>query len=548
MEKIYSGKVHSEQKSSEKQKPLPSKPVVGAVVSAPVKEVQQIPDITPMRRGRPQPTSRSETPSKPVTSGDPFAALDMKTKSATVDSDDVSSRFPSLDQFSLLHDKSSNFNFDSAKSPPIKPAKEMNNRMAEKLADAAFASSRQSTPVQKEPLSHKSTMAAVSKQTNPPTQHTQVPTPKLKPQPGIANDLRPVLPPTQSTSTASRYVSTGTMTSDMSPAESKSSPAEERPVTPVLSDSSSYRNRPVSVGAQKSNGNNTSRPVHLGKQEDPPEWKREPKKLSDGQFGDKFKQFESNASSKPATQLTKTMQRDLIMLDDGPREIIGLDEDSSDDEDLSPEMRREMERLQLEEEERRVEAAQLEYRNRNGGGASKPTPGPKSASIAKSTIQNRVHALLSDDQRQAPVQRTAEGYGKYSDAATAASKVQKTPPEVRRKPLLSGVQRTNTLPQTKPTAVAPVSQGTGTSSAPPTTSSSKGPMKPPAPKKPIHLNTLSTGPGKPVPTSKPVKEHLIAMDLPGQPVIEMTSDQKEDYLEDFSKRFPSLSAMESSKQ
>ncbi|CEJ90184.1 Putative Serine/threonine-protein kinase ppk30 [[Torrubiella] hemipterigena] len=545
---IYPGKAPSSQVPPQKQKPLPSQPTVGAVVSTPVKEVQQIPDIIPMRRGRPQATpSRVETPSKPVTSGDPFAALDIKSKSAA-DIDDTSSRFPSLDQFSLLHDKSSNFNFDSVKSPPMKPAKDMNDRMAEKLADAAFANSRQSTPVQNETIPSKPTPAPVPKHTNSSTPQTHSSAMAHRPQPSIGNDVRSTAPAPRPISISSRYVSTGTMTSDVPPSGPKNSSAEVRPITPVLSDNSSYRKRPVSVAVQRPSSNDTTEQAsQLSNQNEAPEWKPEPKKLSDGQFGDRFKHFENNSSSEPATQLAKTMQRDLIMLDDGPREIIGLDEDSSDD-DLSPEMRREMERLQLEDEERRVEAAQLEYRNRTMGGATtaKPTPGPKSVTVAKSTIQNRVHALLSDDQRQAPIQRTAEGYGKYSDAATAASKPQKTPPEVRRKPLLSGVQRTNTLPQAKPAVAAPSSHGTGTVSAPPTAPLNKAPSKPPAPKKPVHLNSLPTGTGKPLPGPKPAREHLIAVDLPGQPVIEMTSEQKEDYLEDFSKRFPSLSAMESS--
>jgi AP2-associated kinase len=34
------------------------------------------------------------------------------------------------------------------------------------------------------------------------------------------------------------------------------------------------------------------------------------------------------------------------------------------------------------------------------------------------------------------------------------------------------------------------------------------------------------------------------MDLPGQPALDMTPQEKDDYIRDFSKRFPSLSSIE----
>ena len=39
-------------------------------------------------------------------------------------------------------------------------------------------------------------------------------------------------------------------------------------------------------------------------------------------------------------------------------------------------------------------------------------------------------------------------------------------------------------------------------------------------------------------------EQLVAVDLPGQPLLDMTADQKDDYLRDFSQRYPSLSALD----
>lgn len=71
-----------------------------------------------------------------VTSGDPFAALDAKAQSA----DELSARFPTLDQFSLLHDQGTTFSFDpSVSSAPPPVAAEPQKLAAGRLADSAFA-------------------------------------------------------------------------------------------------------------------------------------------------------------------------------------------------------------------------------------------------------------------------------------------------------------------------------------------------------------------------------------------------------------------------
>ncbi len=91
-----------------------------------------------------------------------------------------------------------------------------------------------------------------------------------------------------------------------------------------------------------------------------------------------------------------------------------------------------------------------------------------------------------------------------------------------------------------------------------------------APPKPIHLNKNSTAinvhaagdgaraasPPKPsIPSNSinapkvrgpgPNIETLVAMDLPGQPVLDgMSAAEKDDYIRDFQKRFPSLTSIE----
>ena len=118
--------------------------MVGAFQGPVVEEKQTIPDITPMRRGRPTKTiadrkpKQSPSPLRAVAS-DPFVALDAAptTIADVPPSDDPSIRFPPLDEFSLLHDSGSKFAFDpeAKKRPP----KDISQRVTDALADDAFA-------------------------------------------------------------------------------------------------------------------------------------------------------------------------------------------------------------------------------------------------------------------------------------------------------------------------------------------------------------------------------------------------------------------------
>ncbi|KAF2400277.1 hypothetical protein EJ06DRAFT_493942 [Trichodelitschia bisporula] len=151
---IYANRTESESHQYEKlPSPDPSLPVPGVVGIQKVTSVHApqpfIPEITPMRRGRPtaqtlaQPSAAKRTPAgSRGTSSDPFAALDSTNPSTrAVAVDELSARFPSLDEFTLLHDKGAKFEFDSA--PAADPKQEqLNKRVAEVLADQAFAQAR----------------------------------------------------------------------------------------------------------------------------------------------------------------------------------------------------------------------------------------------------------------------------------------------------------------------------------------------------------------------------------------------------------------------
>lgn len=633
-----------------------------------------------MRRGRPtapatqpQPKQHQHQQPSPMrrTEGDPFAALDSGS-GRKGDPDELSSRFPTLDQFSLLHDQGANFDFDTT-SPTFPPGSQappdLNQRLTEKLADAAFASpppTQQKTrapsrPHSVTPVAHQPAV------TSPPAepQLTKVASAPVNPDVSLAQSIIRSNPELHAISqTNSRYVSTGTMTatpppepyvepsrgyqprasdfprtssmtrqselaagqwnkeelrpgltprgsSYQAPPSHVRQPSSSRPsleggrpradfLEPTLRQNPPVsRPRPVSTNLEsttldflreRESSRPPSRPTQpspqftprahspnpdaanddefsrlgasdlefLRSMEDPEKGKSSKrssltslsgsKNILAGKFSDAFKRFEgsnpspSTSSGRAPSPRKELGRRDLTPIAGSEATDGRSDDGKYDDEDhMTPEMRREMERLRLEEEEQRVAKAQAEYRRRvaDGSGAG-PTPLPKSiGGVSRAvSIQNRVQSLLSEDQRAPAVQRTAQGYGKYTDSPDAAPRAEKPLPIIPRKP----------LGMAKVRAPAVVGGGpTHTSSAPPALTS-KAPGKPPAPKKPMHLNSIPTGgrPASPAKQRQPrsSSERLVGMDLPGQPVLEMTAQEKDDYIQDFTKRFPSLSSIE----
>jgi len=157
-----------------------------------------------MRRGRPTGSGQSHA-TKPspspmrVAATDPFAALDGKPSSGPVD--EISSRFPSLDQFSILH-HGGKFDFDASSSTKSSE-KDLGQRVTEKLADDAFAIS-QSKPLPN-PSASKASTPAVSR-----AQKIISSNPELQ---AAASAPSVVYQPTPTRQPVSSYVSQGTMTS-----------------------------------------------------------------------------------------------------------------------------------------------------------------------------------------------------------------------------------------------------------------------------------------------------------------------------------------------
>ncbi|GAO14175.1 hypothetical protein UVI_02037430 [Ustilaginoidea virens] len=383
---------------------------------SPAEEKKDIPTVVPMRRGRPtvQPQAQkqgSRSPAPKVTNGDPFAALDSKAGRRLVEEDEIASRFPTLDQFTLFHEKGSKFDFDTSASSPSSQDHVRNKRLTERLADEA----KFDDPVN---------------QLDATSSHGS----------GIANRA----------DSPSRFVG-------------------------------------------------------------PP---------------------------NPAAAINREPAADQSVnaLDD-------MNEDGS-----KPEIRRELERRKLEEEEKRVTAAQAEYRNCVSS-SGRPVPGPKNVGgppRTASTIQSRMQSLLNEEHRPVSIQRTAQGYGKYTDAPSECTN-QKPPAATKRKSV--GAKPIAGAPSKAVNAInSNKSHVSKMAMLAPSTSPKPAGSKPPAPKKkPTHLNSFPTtghaeSPVKQVLTAQ--SEQLIAIDLAGQPILEMSAKDKEDYIQDFTKRFPSLSSIE----
>lgn len=146
---IYAGRTH-EGARRDQQMPSPepnvaTPPMAGAFRAPHAEERQAIPDIIPMRRGRPDKANTELKVAKPspsplrATSDDPFVALDSAPTTAPEDPplDDASIRFPPLDDFSLLHDSGGKFAFDQEATK--KAVGDISQRVTNALADDAFA-------------------------------------------------------------------------------------------------------------------------------------------------------------------------------------------------------------------------------------------------------------------------------------------------------------------------------------------------------------------------------------------------------------------------
>jgi AP2-associated kinase len=180
------------------------------------------------------------------------------------------------------------------------------------------------------------------------------------------------------------------------------------------------------------------------------------KQILAGKFGEAFRRFETNTAS--STEASASEQESLRHLTAPLSPIMGSeatgtsgrsDEDTVEEtEALSPEVRRELERRRLSQEEKRVAAAGAEYKRKlQTGDRSK-------GSVKASMIQNRVKTLL-EESKSANISRRAEGYGKYTDMQTGPANkpmIPRKPVGERIKPSASGEKLRSNLISAPPPA------------------------------------------------------------------------------------------------
>ncbi|KAI4261079.1 MAG: hypothetical protein L6R42_003718, partial [Xanthoria sp. 1 TBL-2021] len=226
---IYATRTQSEARQHQKLPPskseLASPPPVGASKAAPVESQLGIPNIQPMRRGRPTKTEADQRVAKPspsplrVTDGDPFSALDS---SATFDSnptvDEVASKFPSMDEFSLLHESGDNFAFDTKSKTAALPSRNISQRVTNALADDAFAQPTQSGTPATAPRNE-----ALTSTLDPPMDSRT----RLEAGKGANSSIAT---PAHGLPLRSKMVSTGTMTSPDSLQGAATIPSDIRPI------------------------------------------------------------------------------------------------------------------------------------------------------------------------------------------------------------------------------------------------------------------------------------------------------------------------------
>jgi AP2-associated kinase len=655
---IYTGRSLSENRKSQQlsNTAQAASTAAGAMLSPPSeKKTATIPDIAPMRRGRPTKAvshhgsaQPSPSPLRMIDQADPFSSLDG---SKVTDADELSSRFPTLDQFSLLTEKGKKFEFEPSapgKSEPEKP--DLSQRVLNALVDEAFA--RPPSPEKPKPLKTTAQVTnlpsgiAISRKKSyeanemrqkddaispAPQRPSMVSTGTMtSPSPPPSFSDRPIhrFPPVKHarrpsslprSSEASRPMSgmanSGSMLSNLlnqdaarsqaaaepkSPSSSRPSLELARPSMMELDDSISRsrstnsKMRPASMNivskmefyrgriSSKSSSGAAEKPVEealaslmdvesdtnitsdveflRAKEEEEKVWKGHKrhssgsvqkkrsslpslslsgtKNLLAGRFGDAFRKFEGggNASIRrsrspspsqdPINMLTPIAGSEATDLSD---ERHGLDET----EDLSPEMKRELERRRLSAEEKRVASAAAEYRKRL---TEKGGEGGRDPARAVS-IQYKVQSLLKENER--PTVKTAAGYGRFTNSDASSQMKQFEAPRsmpIKHPPRMPGIQ--SVVASSPAFLEKSHSEPPSTITSPPNLSSrvalatsQRNVTKPAAPPKP---KSMRTGPGETV--LRPLDISHVNSDLATSPT--------DDWQANFSKRYPSLSGLE----
>ncbi|KAJ5629297.1 hypothetical protein N7528_002954 [Penicillium herquei] len=656
---IYSNRTMSEARKYQELPPTPVEaPAVGAKFSPPMQETQIIPEIAPMRRGRPgkpqssQHDSAKASPSPYRGDSDPFATLDAGSRNKKI-AEDMSNRFPSLEQFDILHEKGDKFDFEPTEEP-ASVEENLSQRLTNALADDAFAkrssperpvtasnrrsqtspirtpnqevTNRQSTPLY-QPTPQRPAMVSTGTMTSP-AQTPRVPDSKLSSRPIYrfppsdeqrpasqpwtqeeqkkapsppSSSLRPEASPRLSSDRLSYHSNSArpsmealrrptTLEVQKPAARSRSAIGKARPVS-VQSSSRPHDFEPSrsSLDLSRYEGGAPLRSVRTeldrdydqanissdmdylrAKEEEESNRKREKrsstgakhskrgslstlsfsggKNLFAGRFGDAFRRFEGGNQDKPGTPVEEGFPQPQASssesLDSPSEGFTPYQDDPLDDlerDDISPEMRRELERRRLSQEEKRVANAAAEYRRRVAEDGSGRAGNDGSRSKA---ILNRVQTLLGETQKPA-VPKTATGYGKYTDTSALQAKQDLVQPPSTGPLPISRTPGPIYGNREAPVVVAPPDRREGASAPaglPQSAASSASrsvssrPAAPTAPPKPKSLRVGTQDTSRPS-TSASQGRSASSQQTPLSP-------SGEDWEANFSRRFPSLSGME----
>ncbi|KAB8343268.1 hypothetical protein FH972_022856 [Carpinus fangiana] len=360
---IYANRTASEARSTQRlpqrDVDIKSPPMVGASIAPPEEQKQAIPDIAPMRRGRPtsstmpKVTRAGASPGKSA-NNDPFAALDSSnydTRAKAVD--ELSGKFPALEDFSLLQSRDAKFKETPPRSHSASSRPEHKRSSSQQLLDFPRAEVRKSS-------------------------------------------------------------------FEASREEAIDDNVEFLRAMEEQDQSKGHRRSSSKIKQHFKNASMSSVPKGLfgGR----------------GKLGDTLKRFEGGSKSPNAEALERESFMD--MPPEGASQLAQDDEVViNETEDLSPEMRRELERRRLSQEERRVADAAAAYRQQvNGGG---PQRGARASAIQDRTqkICNAIAIVVL----ASPTQHDNPAVSSSLSAVSAAScsccyshcRKSRTPPSLR---------------------------------------------------------------------------------------------------------------------
>ena len=300
------------------------------------------------------------------------------------------------------------------------------------------------------------------------------------------------------------------------------------------------------------------------------------KSLLAGRFGDAFKRFETNANGSEQRNSSRSPGRgssDLTPIA-GSEATDGRSDDGNDleeSQEIPPEMRRELERRRLSQEEKRVADAAAAYRQRLAEGVEpgrgRPGGGPMNNKAA--SIQSKVQSLLDENGRASPSPtKTAFGYGRYTDLRNkqAPQQTQQHLPartssrQIPSQPLSDTISSALASRPKPPPDPSPANIRPGTSSgiqstlpgslsrhsAPPPDRSFVHPTAPPKPlTKPQNLRTGEGPPQSPAKPASLASKKPLPPRLHPQQSVDLASDgTSNDWEANFSKRYPDLAGLE----